>query len=75
MMKKLSLKKLNLAADDLLQKEQLKTIFGGYGGLGTCVASCCGGRYAVMCSGSDCEAIDDSGCWANGVFMACYACV
>ncbi|OQD42717.1 hypothetical protein BUL40_09355 [Croceivirga radicis] len=30
-MKKLSLKKLNLGADELLQKEQLKTVFGGYG--------------------------------------------
>lgn len=29
-MKKLSLKKLKLREDDLLQKQQLKTIFGGY---------------------------------------------
>ncbi len=29
-MKKLSLKKLNLNAGDLLQREQLKAVFGGY---------------------------------------------
>ncbi|SFG00209.1 hypothetical protein SAMN04488033_11962 [Salegentibacter agarivorans] len=31
-MKKLSLQKLKLGADDLLQREQLKSVFGGYGG-------------------------------------------
>lgn len=31
-MKKLSLKNLKLDVDDLLQREQLKTIFGGSGG-------------------------------------------
>lgn len=30
-MKKLSLKKLNLEVDDLLKREELKTILGGYG--------------------------------------------
>ncbi len=29
-MKKLSLKSLKLGANDLLQREQLKTVFGGY---------------------------------------------
>lgn len=29
-MKKLSLKNLNLNADDMLQREQLKTVLGGY---------------------------------------------
>jgi len=31
-MKKLSLKNLKLEASDLLQRNQLKTVFGGYGG-------------------------------------------
>lgn len=31
-MKKLSLKSLNLETKDLLQKNQLKAVFGGYGG-------------------------------------------
>ncbi len=31
-MKKLSLKKLKLEASDLLQRNQLKSVFGGYGG-------------------------------------------
>lgn len=31
-MKKLSLKKLGLSAGDLLQREQLKSVFGGYSG-------------------------------------------
>jgi hypothetical protein len=30
-MKKLSFKNLNLKAEDLLQRKELKTIFGGYG--------------------------------------------
>ena len=34
-MKKLSLKKLKLEATDLLQRNELKTIFGGYGGYGS----------------------------------------
>ncbi len=31
-MKKLSLNKMRLEANDMLQREQLKTVFGGYGG-------------------------------------------
>ena len=31
-MKKLSLKKLNLEADNILQREQLKSVIGGYDG-------------------------------------------
>ena len=31
-MKKLNLKNLKLDADDMLQREQLKTVFGGYSG-------------------------------------------
>ena len=31
-MKKLSLKNLKLEASDMLQRNQLKTVFGGYGG-------------------------------------------
>ncbi|UOY04904.1 hypothetical protein L0P88_13180 [Muricauda sp. SCSIO 64092] len=41
-MKKLSLKRLDLNANDLLQREQLKTVFGGYGG-GACEISCSSG--------------------------------
>ena len=33
-MKKLSLKNLNLKATEMLQRTQLKTVFGGYGGAG-----------------------------------------
>ena len=33
-MKKLSLKNLKLTSQDQLQREQLKTVFGGYGGYG-----------------------------------------
>ena len=37
-MKKLSLKNLKLETNDMLQRNQLKTVFGGYGppGSGTC---------------------------------------
>lgn len=46
-MKKLSLKNLKLGADDMLQRNQLKTVFGGYSGSGTC---------------EDDECSSDSGC-------------
>ncbi|NKI27659.1 hypothetical protein HCG49_13905 [Arenibacter sp. 6A1] len=38
-MKKLNLKKLNLKTNDLLLREQLKTIVGGYGN-GSCHPEC-----------------------------------
>jgi len=38
-MKKLSLKKLKLESADLLQRNELKTVLGGYGG-GTATAYC-----------------------------------
>ncbi|TGV03104.1 hypothetical protein [Flavivirga rizhaonensis] len=41
-MKKLNLKKLKLNADNLLQRDQLKSVFGGYGD-GTCT------RYVAKC--------------------------
>ena len=37
-MKKLSLKNLKLGADDMLQRNQLKAVFGGYTSNGTCKA-------------------------------------
>ncbi len=51
-MKKLSLKKLNLSTGDLLQREQLRTVFGGYGQCkeGTIPCSCSNGT--VGCSGT-----------------------
>ncbi|NKI24940.1 hypothetical protein HCG49_00020 [Arenibacter sp. 6A1] len=47
-MKKLSLKNLNLGVDNLLQREQLKTVFGGYGGDG-----CPEGHARCSCTASD----------------------
>lgn len=39
-MKKLSLKKLKLEASDMLQRNQLKSVFGGYrGSEETCIAN------------------------------------
>ncbi|MFD0798015.1 hypothetical protein ACFQZJ_11115 [Maribacter chungangensis] len=54
-MKKLSLEKLNLRSDDLLQREQLKTVFGGYGngcpdGHARCSCADPGGGVTVGCS-------------------------
>ncbi len=42
-MKKLSLKKLNLGVGDLLQRDELKSVFGGYG------SQCPGGGIPCSC--------------------------
>lgn len=59
-MKKLSLKKLNLAEEELLQREQLKTVFGGYGtwedGKCTMEMSCTlmnGNKKKITCSSDE----------------------
>lgn len=39
-MKKLSLKKLKLEANEMLQRDQLKTVFGGYGGYDSDLTPC-----------------------------------
>ena len=39
-MKKLSLKNLKLEATDMLQRNQLKTVLGGYGGYGSGLCTC-----------------------------------
>ena len=56
-MKKLSLKKLNLQINDLLQKEDLKQISGGYT-LPGCPAGCPPGTFRCTC---------------NGIFVGCYS--
>ncbi|MFI1745055.1 hypothetical protein [Thalassobellus sediminis] len=47
-MKKLSLKKLNLGASDMLQRNQLKTVFGG--GYGDGYYACCYNNDLFNCS-------------------------
>ena len=74
-MKKLSLKKLNLEANDMLQRNQLKTVFGGNGGYGggtgpwTCI---CEGEDVYnqsACSHEVCDvACSDNGGWTKGCF-------
>jgi natural product precursor len=61
-MKKLSLSKLNLKANDILQKEQLKTVFGGY----TVYAKCCTSNFS-NCTG--CMELTSSDCF--GVIIPC----
>ncbi|MFS4457135.1 hypothetical protein [Maribacter sp. 2304DJ31-5] len=72
-MKKLSLKKLNLNTGDLLQKEQLKTVFGGFGGycggeLSAC-SSTCNNDAQVLYGGSmtDAQII----AWFNACISSC----
>lgn len=75
-MKKLSLKKLKLEVGDLLQRNQLKTVLGGYGGgtVGSCVAKCSDDPECptnVMCSGANCEATDYEGCSSDTESKTC----
>lgn len=54
-MKKLSLKKLNLEANDLIKRNQLKEVFGGYeggyeGGLWTAKVTCNSGSIKTTSS-------------------------
>ncbi|WP_026808949.1 hypothetical protein [Arenibacter latericius] len=53
-MKKLSLKNLKLNSNDLLQREQLRSVFGGYGG-GSCTLHCVDGTElsVTSCKGGD----------------------
>ena len=66
LMKKLSLKKLNLESGEQLHREQLKTIFGGYGGGNPCDTG------TTCSSSSDCG----SGCSCadhpNGQYQICW---
>jgi hypothetical protein len=50
-MKKLNLEKLKLAAEDVLQRSQLSTIYGGSGGSG--------------CNYYACHCIDSTGSWTG----------
>jgi hypothetical protein len=57
-MKKLVLENLNLNPEDMLNREHLKTIFGGYGGYGGGGGSCdsnCGGSRPKCAEGMVCE--------------------
>jgi len=63
-MKKLSLKKLKLEATDLLQRNELKTVFGGYdggygGGSNCATASSCNSTSDMK---NGCACTSDSQC-------------
>ncbi|MGV8815867.1 MAG: hypothetical protein ACOH2D_17330 [Gelidibacter sp.] len=70
-MKKLSLKNLKLGADDMLQRSQLKTVFGGYGG-GSC-QSWVNGTHSTGLSVSDAQG-DYAFCIENGYSSCGYCC-
>lgn len=75
-MRKLSIGELNLKSNDLLRREQLKTVFGGYEG-GSCTANCPNGGpngtgWTVTCQGSGCSAEDGWGCTSgSGIVNRC----
>jgi len=64
-MKKLSLKNLNLGANDMLQRNQLKTIFGGDGGYtgntGTCAYQYNG--YVIIDASRESAQSNTTGYW------------
>lgn len=63
-MRALNLSKLNLRAESLLQREQLKSVFGGYlDDYSTCSAKCDDNGNSVSCTGTySCTATDYVGC-------------
>lgn len=61
-MKKLNLKNLKLDDNHMLQRDQLKTVFGGLSQApAECIADCWCGE-SVACDGLMCTAADDIGC-------------
>jgi hypothetical protein len=66
-MKKLSLENLKLEADDMLQRSQLKTVFGGYNG-GTGVQCRCKNRHTGAEWFGNVDDCEECGNWcANNV--------
>lgn len=74
-MRKLSLKNLKLEVNDMLQRNQLKTVFGGYGGYGasSCSADCTknGVKSTVTCTGTNCSSTDFVGCKSDTESKSC----
>lgn len=68
-MKKLSLKNLNLGVNDLLQKQQLKSIFGGYGS-GSCGYKSPNGEVWCGLSANQAAAAAAN----NGGYWCCQSC-
>lgn len=66
-MKKLSLVRMNLTNDDLLQKEQLKSVFGGYSG------PYCEGVAQASASSAEAEDHSSTGsCWSSSQYNYAY---
>ena len=79
-MKKLNLKSLDIKISDVLSRNYLKTIFGGYEdeiGEGSCSAECpnggpLGNGWTVTCqSNSWCNAYDNVGCESDIISQSC----
>ncbi len=72
-MKKLRLANLNLETNDLLQREQLKTVFGGYGGGGNCFDDAISQLHQMEASIGDGVTFNDQEAaeWLNINYAAC----
>lgn len=74
-MKNMSLVLLNFSYN-ILSRQQMKLVMGGYGELPSCKAKC-SGRDDAVCNctvvGDDCSATDDQGCYctSNTVVFVC----
>tara|TARA_R110002049_G_scaffold65035_1_gene170955 strand:+ start:85440 stop:85658 length:219 start_codon:yes stop_codon:yes gene_type:complete len=68
-MKKLSLKNLKLEANDMLQRNHLKSVIGGYE-VSSCSATC-DEETIVTCSGTNCSATDYEGCTSDIETKSC----
>ena len=67
-MKKLSLKNLKFEASEMLGRNQLKTVLGGYSGGSSCKAICEDGSIE---GASSCSAASDLCCKSSGGVKSC----
>lgn len=71
------MKNFKIEAGELLQRNELKSVFGGFEG--SCSADCgedsCGRSVKTSCNGSPCSAVDNVGCASTTEAETCRSAV
>lgn len=73
-MKKLLSGQIKFEKSELLQRNHLNSIFGGYLDVATCSADCLDGNgntYTVKCEGNNCTSSDYNGCSSDKETKSC----